>query len=468
VTTGAEKFGGPVVISGTVPGQAWDSDDGVITFNSRQQLQRAGLLLNDGAVYIAFASYGDQLPYHGWMLGYNAATLQPVSVFNSTLSTGLGGIWQAGQGPAADADGNVYVMTGNAPYDAETGDYGDSFLKLNPHAVVSDTLPVVDSFTPFDQADLDVYDLDLGSGGPLLIPGTHLLLGGGKPGKFYLLDQDDMGGYQQGADGMDRVVQSFQATILHNNVAYHIRGTPVFWTSPNGPRFYLWGEGESLKEYDLTIHSPVSATIQTTPVATGTTKLPSFSIQGGFLSISANSSAPGIGIVWASYPVTDAVRSGLQGVLRAYDADNVGHELWNSQQNPARDGVGDFAKFNPPTIANGRVYLATFSNQLLTYGIMAQPVILTQPMSQTVASGQTVILSIVVSGQAPLTYQWYKGTSGDTHDPVGENASNYTTSPLATATSYWVRVSNALGTADSHTATVAVTSAIYLPAIIQK
>ena len=254
LASGAEKLGGPVTISGTVSGNGDDAVDGLITFQSQQQLQRAGLLLNNGVVYIAFASYGDWTPYHGWLFGYDAATLRPVSVWNSTPNSGLGGIWQSGQGPAADAGANIYLMTGNGHYSSETGDYGDSFVRLNPNGFISGTLTVADSFTPSDESELDLNDLDLGSGGPMLIPGTQLMLGGGKSGVLYLLNQLDMGGYEQGPDETDRVVQSFQPTLTN---AVPPQGTPVFWNSPSGPRFYQWGTGEALKAYSLAIHSAV-------------------------------------------------------------------------------------------------------------------------------------------------------------------------------------------------------------------
>lgn len=463
LATGAEKFGGPVVISGTVPGDADDAVGGLVRFQSLQQLQRPSLLLQGGVIYIAFASYGDWTPYHGWLFGYDASALKPVSAWNSTPNTGLGGIWQSGQGPAADANGNIYLMTGNGAYEEGTGDFGDSFVKLNPAAVVSGVLPVADWFTPFDQSDLDDHDLDLGSGGPLLIPGTHLLLGGGKPGKLYLLSQDDLGRYKEGPGGSDRVIQSFQSTLSPPN-ANPLHGTPVFWNSPAGSRLYEWGSGQSLREYRLTMNSPVSATVQTTPVASGTTQLPD-NLPGGFLSLSANGSITGTGIVWAVHPAYEAGHSGPQGVLRAYNAEDVSQDLWDSTQNATRDAVGDWAKFNAPTVANGKVYVGTFSNQLDVYGIMGAPWVITPPLSQTVLYGQGVTLTVVVSGQGPLTYHWYQGASGDTQHPVGTNSDSYTTPRLGLSTRYWVRAGNGLGQVDSAAAVVTRANWIYLPEV---
>ncbi len=186
-------------------------------------------------------------------------------------------------------------------------------------------------------------------------------------------------------------------------------------------------------------------------------------LPGGFLSLSASGSITGTVIVWASHPTTDGVHTATPGALRAYDAANVGDELWNSTQNAARDSVGNFAKFNPPTVPNGRVYLETFSNQPIAYGIMGAPGIITQPMSQTIVSGQSATLSTVVTGQAPLSYQWYRGSSGDNQNPVGVNADSFNTPPLAVDTRYWVRASNPLGYVDSATALVATARLIFLP-----
>ena len=184
LATGAEKFGGPVQIAGSVPGEGADSVDGVVTFASRQQLQRSALLLANGVVYIAFAGYADTDPYHGWLFGYDVATLQLVSIFNTTpnavatetdLYPGEGGVWMSGQGPSADSAGYIYMVSGNGSFSADTGgvDYGDTFFKLDPSNLDSNLIPqVADWFTPFNQEGLMINDLDVGSTGVLLIPGT--------------------------------------------------------------------------------------------------------------------------------------------------------------------------------------------------------------------------------------------------------------------------------------------------------
>lgn len=468
LTTGAEKFGGPTLITGMFPGCGWDNSFCVLTFTPNRELQRTGLLLDNGVIYFAFASFGDQAPAHGWVFGYNAATLQPVSIYNTTPNGGYGGVWQSGQGLATDANGYLYFMTGNGTFTNAVGnvDFSDSFIKLDPSNIANGLLPVADTFTPYNQAYLDANDIDLGSAGVLLIPNTNLLLGGGKEGKLYLINRSNMGQYN-GPGGPDNVVQSFQVTSIVSNTG-HIHGSPVYWNSPSGPLVYVWGEGDPLKAFSLSVHSQISATFLTTPVATGTTTLHSSFMPGGILSISANGSIPGSGIVWASHPMTDANHTTSWGVLRAYDASNVGVELWNSQQNLARDDVGIYAKFCPPTVVNGKVYQATFSNQLAVYGLLA-PSIVTQPGNQVIKSGQPLTLSVVASGRGPLSYQWYIGNSGDTSRPIGGAlTSSYVTSTLKNTASFWVRVSNIAGSVDSDTALVQVEQyKIQLPIIMR-
>jgi hypothetical protein len=198
VTTGQECPGSPVVIQASVPGTGLGNSNGTLAFNALRENQRPALLLLNGIVYIAWASHGDIDPYHGWLIGYNATTLQQVAVFNTTPNGTRGGIWQGGGGPAADSSGNIYFMTGNGTFSAPnlgTGiDYGDSFLKLS----TSGGLSVLDWFTPYNESTLEQGDADLGAGGVLLLPDSvgsnahqHLMVGSGKQGTIYLVDRGD-------------------------------------------------------------------------------------------------------------------------------------------------------------------------------------------------------------------------------------------------------------------------------------
>ena len=169
VSTGQEKFG-PTEITTHVPGTGDGTSGGQIAFDPLRNNQRAGLLLNHGYIYISWASHCDKGPYHGWVMVYDTRTLKQVAVWNATPNGGLGGVWHAGGAPAADQDGNVFLATGNGTFDADTGgvDFGDSLLRFAPP--VKGQLPVLDFFTPYNQADLNAQDNDFGSGGPMLLP----------------------------------------------------------------------------------------------------------------------------------------------------------------------------------------------------------------------------------------------------------------------------------------------------------
>jgi len=356
ITTGQEKFGGPVVIQASISGTGAGNVNGTISLDPLRHLNRPGLLLLNGVVYVTFGSHGDKLPYHGWIVAYKAATLQRAAIYNSTPNGGKGGIWQAGHGLVADESGFVFLMTGNGTFSANSGgtNLGMSFLKLS-----TPDLSVVDWFTPYNFGSLNTADEDVGSSGPLLIPGTNLVLGGGKEGVLYLLNRDNMGHYFSGSN--NQIVQNFHAT------AGHIHGSPVYWDSPSkGPLVYVWSERDYLKSFKV-----VNGKLQTTPAAQSTMKVPN-GMPGGMLSVSASGNAADTGIVWASHPYSgDANVGTVAGILRAFDASNVAVELWNSKRNSARDDVGNFAKFCPPVVANGKVYLATFSNQLVVYGLLS-------------------------------------------------------------------------------------------------
>jgi hypothetical protein len=347
ITSGQEKFGGPVTIQASFPGNGSPSQGGFVIFDSQHHLQRAGLLLADGVVYVAFTAIDEGSPWHGWLIGYNASNVQQqVFVYNSTADGDAGGIWQSGRGVVSDASGNLYFMTGNGDWNG-TSNLGDSIVKLSPAAAIEDW------FTPDDQATLSLQDEDLGSSGPLLLPNTNLLVGGGKQGILYVVDSSNMGHFQT---GNGQIVQSFQATSgeIHS-IAY--------WGKSGTPLLYLWGSTDVLKAFQFG-----NGTFNTTPVAQG--GLNAF-FPGGILAVSANGSTPGTGIVWATTPTSDTSYSVEAGTLRAFDASDVSHELWDSDQNAARDTLGNFAKFASPTIANGKVYVPTFSNQLAVYGLVA-------------------------------------------------------------------------------------------------
>ena len=386
ITTGAEKLGGPKVIQASVSGTASDGIGGMVSFNPRTQNQRPGLALAQGKVYIAWGSHDDVDPYHGWVMAYDAATLAQLGVYCATPDGDKTGIWQSGQPPSIDGAGNVLVMTGNGDFDG-TRNFGESILKLN-----SGLTSVLDWFAPDNWSALNVADADLGSSGILLIPGTNLVIGGGKSGIFFLVDSANMGHTQA---GNNQIVQQFQATA-----GGHIHGGPAYWNGPNGPTIYLWGEADYLKAFAFD-----GSAFNATPVSQSAFTAPP-GMPGGFLSISANGGTAGSGILWAALPLADdAENAVVTGVLRAFDASDVSHELWNSRMNAARDDLGNFAKYVPPTIANGRVYMASFSNQINVYGLLnaqsASSVSVVSSTAGTSIVGQTVVFSVSVTGNGP-------------------------------------------------------------------
>jgi hypothetical protein len=348
VTSGAEKFGGPVVIRASVKGTGSGSKNGRIAFSSGFELQRQALLLMNGTVYFGFARLKPETvyPYHGWELGYNAATLKQVFALNTTANGNAAGIWMSGRGPAADTSGFT-LMTGNG--DVGNGNIGESFARIG----LSGTLYGL--FTPSDWPTLNTDDLDLGAGGPLLIPATTMVAGGGKNGVLYLLDITGSGSLQ--------TVQSFRATPGCSTAGCAEIHSPAFWnqTGTNPPLLYLWAANDTLKAFSF-----AGGLLSTTPAYQNplTASLPG----GGALAVSANGGTAGSAILWAAMSTQDASDAAVPGILHAFDASNVATELWNSTMNPA-DQFGNLAKFVVPTVANGKVYMATFSNQVAVYGL---------------------------------------------------------------------------------------------------
>lgn len=351
ITTGQEKLGGPVVITATVPGTGAGSTGGNITFNPFSQLNRPGLALANGIVYIAFGSHCDIGPYHGWVIAYTASSLTQAGVYNVTPNGSQGAIWQTGDAPAVDSSGNLYVMTGNGTFDANTSgiDFGDTFLKLSKNGT---SLTLSDYFTSFNQANLDSSDQDVGSGGPLVLPDQsgahpHLLVGASKPGTIYLLNRDNMGHYCSGCSSDTQIVQSLPGAVTSSFC------TPAYW---NGNVYFL-GVGDFLKAFSLT-----NGMLSTSPTSHAPT---TFGYPGATPSISASGTTHAI--VWALQ--NDAAGSG-PAVLHAYDATNVATELYNSNQAAGgRDTAGVAVKFTVPTVVNGKVYVGT-SGELDAFGLL--------------------------------------------------------------------------------------------------
>ena len=341
ITTGQEKFGGPVTIQAT---------SGSATLVPKQQLQRPGLLLVNGVVYIGFGSHGDVSPWYGWLLGYNASNLQRVMVFNTAPTNGEGAIWQSGCGPAADASGNIYFNTGNGPFDANTGgvDYGDTIVKLNSSGTV------LDYFTPYNQATLDATDADVGSSGLVLLPdqtGTyaHVLIGAGKQGVIYSVNRDGMGRYNAASNQNIQSLAGLSSSGLF--------GSPAYW---NG-NVYFAAWNDYVRAFQVT-----NGTVAQTSHSSITLAFP-----GATPSVSSNGTSNGIvWIIQENVPNDTVITNPPTAVLRAYDATNLANELYDSAQAAGnRDAAGGAVKFAVPTVANGKVYVGN-SNQVTIYGLL--------------------------------------------------------------------------------------------------
>ncbi|HET9634821.1 MAG TPA: hypothetical protein VFP26_02740 [Gemmatimonadaceae bacterium] len=358
IIDGSEVAGSPTQINASVPGNGDGSVNGVVSFDAQRQNQRQGLTLMNGTVYVSFSSHCDWGPYHGWILGYDASTLQQRIVYNDTPNGYAGGMWESGAGMASDA-GNLYVVTGNGTV-GDAGDptnlknRGSSALKLTPSG---NTLSVASYFTPYNYDALNNYDLDYGGMGALLIPNSTLYLTGGKDGNLYLLDRDNMGGFSPSSNNVHQVVALGSNNInMHCQAAYYKGGSKEF--------VYVWSENDPLRAIPLTPNGLLSLNsemISTLPGPTGQS--------GAILSVSSNGAQAGTAILWASYAWSgDAEHDVRPGILRAFDANDVNNELWDNQQNPS-DAAGNYAKFSAPTVANGHVYLPTFSNKVAVYGL---------------------------------------------------------------------------------------------------
>jgi hypothetical protein len=345
VATGAERPHSPVLIDATVPGVGGDFfTPSPVKFLPYFHKNRAGLLLLNGVVYTGWASHCDSRSYHGWIIAFDARNLQPVSVFNATPNAHQGAFWMSGAAPSADAQGNIYAVSGNGTFDADENglDFGNSVLKLS-----SPGLTMTDYFTPFNQAYLDKADLDLGSSGAVLLPDTagsaehrHLLVSAGKEGRIYLLDRDQLGHFREGDDR--QIVQSLAGAIGA------LFGGPAYFNNT----LYFAAANDRLKAFPIS-----QAHLATSPVSQSARVL---NYPGAVPAVSANGSSNGI--IWL-------IEYGAAGKLRAFDASDLGNELYNSDQNPARDALGPTIKFSVPTIANGRVYVGA-ANSLTIFGLL--------------------------------------------------------------------------------------------------
>ncbi|MBS1598286.1 MAG: discoidin domain-containing protein [Bacteroidetes bacterium] len=321
----------------------------MISLDPRRNNQRGGLLLSHGILYITFAAHCDWAYYHGWILGYDAATLQQKIVYASTPNSAEGGIWMSGAAPAVDALGNIYVASGNGGANpANLTDRGESVIKLTPNTLdnTATSLTVTDYFTPHDYANLNSHDLDLPTQ-VMLIPNTNLAITGCKDGNLYVMSTvspPGLGGFNTTTDNLIQKIFVSGAPEMHSSFAYFGGNTNKY--------FYQFGENSLLKAY------PIVGNSLGTPITSGTINDGPKGAAGSYMSVSSNGGDETTGILWISHPVSNcnANQNSCPGVFRAVKASDVNQELWNSVTNPL-DKIDTFAKTVCPTVANGKVYL---------------------------------------------------------------------------------------------------------------
>jgi hypothetical protein len=356
LTTGAELAGSPTEITATYPGTGENSSGGSVVFAPGQYAERVGLLLLNGTIYLAWTSHCDVPPYTGWVMGYSEATLKQTTVLNLTPNGSEGSIWMSGYGMAADSSGNIYLLDANGTFDTafdgngfpSQGDYGNAMLKLS----TTGGLAVADYFEPDNTAAESTEDVDLGSGGAMLLPDVtdnagkvhHLLVGAGKDQNIYVGDRDNLGKFMPGNNG-----NLYQ--VLPNALPNGAWSGPAYF---NNTVFYA-GVGDVLRAFPIA-NGLLSATASSQSAT-------SFAYPGSTPSVSANGMQNGI--VWAVESGTSS-----QAVLHAYDATNLAHELYNSNQaTNGRDAFGLGNKFITPMVSNGRVYVGTPSG-VAVFGLL--------------------------------------------------------------------------------------------------
>lgn len=356
IVTGDEKFGGPTQIAATVSGTGVGSSGGQLNFSPFTQNQRPGLLLLNGVVYIGWSAHCDMDPYHGWLMGFDATTLKRVSAYCTTANSEGGGIWQAGNGIAADEAGGIYAATGNGNGGTDVGpnpvNLASSLIKFTPGLTVSDW------FTPSNYATLNGSDLDFGPCETLIIPGMNRVLTGAKDGNLYLCDINNLGKY----NSTNNVIQSINlGQNAHNRTSFgYYKGTV-------GEFVYTWPENTLLTAWpvnraagDFTTTNPTQGALQG-PIGNS----------GAAISTSSSANDDNSAILWVSHANNcDPNHQTCPGIVRAINAGDVTKELWNSTMVPS-DDIGNFAKFNSPVIANGKVYVASFSNNVAVYGLLS-------------------------------------------------------------------------------------------------
>jgi len=446
ITTGAEKFGGPVQITGSAQGSAPDGNGTTVPFNVQWENQRPGLLLLNGYVFIGFASHGDNGPWHGWILGYNATTLQQSGIWCTSPNGKGNGIWGAGSGLAADPAGNAYVATGNGDYPGFTPapppstalDFGDSLVRVS----LQNGVPIpTDYFTPYNQQSLADSDSDLGSGGVLVVPDQtgpypHILIQAGKQGRIYVVNRDKMT-----SDGSHYC----NGCTIDPEIVETVNGIGGLWSMPaywNG-NVYVWGNGDHLKAFSLSggmlSGSPTSESSEGS------------NFPGSTPVVSSNGTLDGI--VWAVE--TDAYISNGPAILRAYDATNVSSLLYASNLTGGRDTMGGAVKFVVPVVTNGKVYVGTES-EVDVFGLLNGESLAAAPVFTPPAGSYGPTVQVSISSSTPNSSIYY--TTNGTTPTIGSTLYNGAITLSVTTTIKAIAVANGFIQSSVSTATYTISS----------
>ncbi len=389
LATGAEMLGGPVEVAAVYPGTGDNSSNGMVVFDPKQYKERAGLVLNNGVVYLHWSSHCDHRPYTGWVMGYDAATLAQVSVLNLTPNGTHGAVWASGAAPAVDQAGNIYFLDADGTFETtldpsgfpNNDDFGNCFLQLS---TANNSLTVADYFTMYNTEAESGADQDLGSGGVVVLPDMtdangvvrQLVVGGGKDAHLYLANRANMGKFVPGATSNYYIYQDVSHVL-----AAGLFAVPAYF---NG-RLYVGAVNDRLKAFDFT-----NAKLGTAASASSSETFP---YPGTTPSISANGTKNGI--VWAA-------ENGSTAVLHAYAASDLATELYNSNQAPnERDHFGVGNKFIVPTVANGKVYVGTTAG-VGVFGLFDPPRFANLATRASIGTGDDVLIGgFIVDGGQP-------------------------------------------------------------------